>query len=220
MLIKPVIEMVSIDSLTPYARNSRTHSAGQINQIAASINEFGFNNPVLIDEDGGIIAGHGRTMAARQAGFTELPCIRLRHLTPEQRRAYVIADNRIAELAGWNEELLQGELEALELDGITGDLLGFDAADLDLIESGGFDERAQDANAAHSVSDELSSDDDSGDNQQVKPTRSVYPLVLSLNRSQYERSQSLSNARRQMGIGSMRGVTVSGGRVTRVRALR
>lgn len=188
------IEQVSIDKLTTYARNTRTHSDAQVQQIAASIREFGFVNPVLIGPDGTIIAGHGRVMGAKAAGLTVVPCIRLGHLTETQRRAYVIADNRIAELAGWNDELLQGELAALELEGFTGDLLGFSAADLDLIESGGFDERAQDANAAQSVSDELSHEDDFSDNQQVKPTRSVYPLVLSLNRSQYERWQGLKRS--------------------------
>lgn len=194
MSVADKIEHISIDKLTPYARNTRTHSDAQVQQIAASIREFGFVNPVLIGPDGTIIAGHGRVMGARAAGLTVVPCIRLGHLTEAQRRAYVIADNRIAELAGWNEELLQGELAALELEGFAGDLLGFSAADLDLIDSGGFDERAQDANAAQSVSDELSPDGDSGDNQQVKPTRSVYPLVLSLNRSQYERWQGLKRS--------------------------
>ena len=188
------IEHLNIDQLTPYARNSRTHSEAQVAQIAASIREFGFINPVLIAPDGTIVAGHGRVMGAKAAGLSQVPCIRLGHLTEQQRRAYVIADNRIAELAGWDESLLQGELAALELDGITGDLMGFSAADMDLIESGGFDERAQDANAAQTVSDELSPDDDVDDNQQVKPTRSVYPLVLSLNRSQYERWQGLKRS--------------------------
>lgn len=120
------IETVAVDRLIPYARNSRTHSEAQVAQIAASIREFGFTNPVLIDGDGGIIAGHGRVMGARQLGLAEVPCIRLGHLSEAQRRAYVIADNQIALNSGWDDELLAEELSALigmEYD--TG-LLGFD----------------------------------------------------------------------------------------------
>jgi ParB family chromosome partitioning protein len=116
---KPTIEHLSIDALVPYARNSRTHSAEQIAQIAGSIKEFGFTNPVLIDADGGIIAGHGRVMAARKLGLTEVPCIRLGYLTETQKRAYVIADNKLALNAGWDEEMLRlelGELREAEVD--------------------------------------------------------------------------------------------------------
>ncbi len=118
------IEQILIDSLIPYIRNSRTHSDAQVAQIAASIKEFGFTNPILIDADGGIIAGHGRIMAARQMGLTTVPCIRLGHLTEAQRRAYVIADNKLAMNAGWDEKMLAielSELTALDFDlGLTG----------------------------------------------------------------------------------------------------
>ena len=113
------IETLAIDRLIPYARNSRTHSDEQVAQIAASIKEFGFTNPVLIDGEGGIIAGHGRVMAARKLGLADVPCIRLAHLTAAQKRAYIIADNKLALNAGWDNDLL-----ALEL-GELGDL-GFD----------------------------------------------------------------------------------------------
>lgn len=113
------LEHLPLDALVPYARNSRTHSPEQIAQVADSIREFGFTNPVLIDGQGGIIAGHGRVMAARQIGLAEVPCIRLPHLTDAQKRAYVIADNKLALNAGWDDELLA--LELRELDG-----LGFD----------------------------------------------------------------------------------------------
>ena len=96
------IESVPIESLIPYARNARTHSEEQVAQIAGSIREFGFTNPVLIDGDGGIIAGHWRVMAARKLGLSDVPCIRLAHLTEMQRRAYIIADNKIALNAGWD----------------------------------------------------------------------------------------------------------------------
>lgn len=110
---KKTIEYLPIDALIPYARNSRTHSDGQVAQIAASIREFGFTNPVLIDAGGGIIAGHGRVMGARKLGMTEVPCIRLGHLSEAQRRAYVIADNKLALNAGWDGAMLAGEVRSL-----------------------------------------------------------------------------------------------------------
>lgn len=113
------IETLPTAALTPYARNARTHSPEQVAQIAASIREFGFTNPVLIDADGGIIAGHGRVMAANRLGLADVPCIRLAHLSDAQRRAYVIADNQLALNAGWDEAHLAveiGELKALDFD--------------------------------------------------------------------------------------------------------
>lgn len=95
-----------VSDLIPYVNNARTHSEEQINQIAASIKEFGFTNPVLIDKDNGIIAGHGRCMAAKKLGMEEVPTICLDYLTDTQRKAYILADNRLAEKAGWNEELV------------------------------------------------------------------------------------------------------------------
>ena len=121
------IEMWPLDRLIPYARNARTHSDAQIGQIAASIAEFGFTAPVLVGSDGVIVAGHGRLAAARKLGLATVPVVVLDHLTPNQRRALVIADNKIAENAGWDEELLRIELEALKDDGFDLDLTGFDA---------------------------------------------------------------------------------------------
>lgn len=115
----------NIDTLLPYARNSRTHSEDQVAQIAASIKEFGFNNPVLIAPDGEIIAGHGRVQAARKLGLEEVPCVTLDHLTDNQRRAYVIADNKLALNAGWDEEMLKTEIELLLDNDFDTDLLGF-----------------------------------------------------------------------------------------------
>lgn len=117
------IERLAIDQLIPYARNSRTHSPEQVNKLAASLREYGFTNPVLIDGQGGIIAGHGRVMAARQCGLAEVPCIRLGHLTEAQKRAYVIADNRLAELSGWDQGLLQTEIADLAALGYTHGLI-------------------------------------------------------------------------------------------------
>jgi DNA modification methylase len=127
---QPKIEQVSVESLIPYARNSRTHSDEQIAQLASSIREFGWTNPILIDGEQGIIAGHGRLMAARKLGMTEVPCIRLDHLTDAQRRAYIIADNKLALNAGWDEEMLAlelGELGDLDFDL---SLIGFDESEL------------------------------------------------------------------------------------------
>ena len=123
--MKPQIEHVPTERLIPYARNSRTHSDAQVAQIAASIREFGFTNPVLIGEEDDIIAGHGRILAARKLNLEEVPCIRLGHLSETQKRAYVIADNKLALNAGWDEELLRVELKGLEEDGFDLGLVGF-----------------------------------------------------------------------------------------------
>jgi len=124
------IEYLLVSSLIPYARNSRTHSDEQVSQIAGSIREFGFTNPVLIDSNGTIIAGHGRVMAAKKLGLETLPCIRLGHLTPSQVRAYVIADNKLALNAGWDDQMLRSELESLQEDGFKMDLTGFSDEEL------------------------------------------------------------------------------------------
>ena len=120
------LEHLPTAALIPYARNARTHSEAQVNQIAASIDEFGFTNPVLIDADNGIIAGHGRVMAAGRLGLTNVPCIRLSHLTDAQKRAYILADNQLALNAGWDEELLRLELLYLQELDFNLDLIGFD----------------------------------------------------------------------------------------------
>lgn len=115
----------AVTDLIPYARNARTHSDAQVSQIAASIREFGFTNPVLVDADGGIIAGHGRVMAARKLGLQQVPTIELRHLTDAQRRAYVLADNKLALNAGWDPEMLKLEIADLQADGFDLALTGF-----------------------------------------------------------------------------------------------
>lgn len=115
----------SLDGLIPFARNSRTHSEQQVAQIAASIREFGFTNPVLVDADGGLIAGHGRVLAARLLGLDAVPTIELGHLTPTQRKAYVIADNKLALNAGWDEASLRAEFDDLASEGFDLGLTGF-----------------------------------------------------------------------------------------------
>ena len=126
-----VIEFIKTADLVPYANNSRTHTREQIEQVAASIREFGFTNPVLIDKDNGIIAGHARTLAAFKIGMGEVPCIRLSHLTEAQKKAYVIADNKLALNAGWDEDMLAKEIQDLVLEEFDVDLIGFTAEELD-----------------------------------------------------------------------------------------
>ena len=121
------IEQWPTARLLPYARNARTHSDDQVAQIAASIAEFGFTSPILAGCDGVIVAGHGRLAAAQKLGLEIVPVVVLDHLTPTQRRALVIADNRIAENAGWDEAMLRIELESLQIEGFDVDLTGFDA---------------------------------------------------------------------------------------------
>mgnify|MGYP001082295537 FL=1 len=122
------------ENLIPYANNSRTHSEDQINQVASSIKEFGFTNPVLIDEQGGIIAGHGRVMAAKKLGLAEVPTITLEGLTKAQVKAYVIADNQLALNSGWELDVLKLEVETLGEMDFDISLLGFDDSfSLDLL---------------------------------------------------------------------------------------
>lgn len=127
------IEQIGIATLIPFAKNSRTHSDAQVAQIAGSIREFGFTNPVLIDEANGIIAGHGRVMAARKLKLTEVPCIRLAHLSDAQKRAYVIADNKLALNAGWDEAMLKLELADLKALDFDLDLTGFNTDEIDAL---------------------------------------------------------------------------------------
>src|SRR5437660_11303596 len=124
------IEHWLLDKVIPYARHPRTHSEAQIAQIAASIAEFGFNNPILVDTKAGIIAGHGRLLAARKLQLKEVPVIVLDHLTETQKRAYVLADNQLALNAGWNDELLRLELAALQEENFDLNLIGFEDDEL------------------------------------------------------------------------------------------
>lgn len=125
------IEVWPVERLKPYANNARTHSPEQVTKIAASITEFGFTNPILVDSSDGIIAGHGRLMAAQKLGMREVPVILLDHLTDAQRRAYILADNRLALDAGWDDGMLSQELAALNADGFDLGLTGFNDEELD-----------------------------------------------------------------------------------------
>ena len=108
------MQMVKVSELIPYVNNARTHSQEQVNKLRSSLREFGFVNPVIIDQDKNVIAGHGRLMAAKEEGITEVPCVLVDYLTEAQKKAYILADNRYAQDAGWDEELLRLEIEALE----------------------------------------------------------------------------------------------------------
>ena len=124
------MQLVPLEKLVPYANNARTHSAEQINKLRSSLREFGFINPVIIDRDYGVIAGHGRILAAKEEGIREIPCVFADHLTEAQKKAYIIADNRMAMDAGWDEELLRVEIEALQAEAFDLSLTGFDEKEL------------------------------------------------------------------------------------------
>jgi len=132
-MTKAKIEYVSVDTLIPYANNSRTHSDAQVAQIAASIKEFGWTNPILIDGANGIIAGHGRLLAARKLGYTEVPTIELSGLTEAQKKAYIIADNKLALNADWDTTVLSLELNTLKDVGFDLDIIGFDDKELSVL---------------------------------------------------------------------------------------
>jgi hypothetical protein len=129
----PPYRLARVDQLVPYARNARTHSPEQIAKLAKLITEFGWTNPVLVDGKRGIIAGHGRVLAAQSLGLDVVPTIELAHLSAAQRRAYVIADNRSALDAGWDDDLLRLELGGLRDDGFDLGLTGFDALEIDTL---------------------------------------------------------------------------------------
>jgi len=129
-------EKVNIDKLVPYVRNARTHSKEQILQLRSSLREFGFVNPVIVDKDLNIIAGHGRILAAKEEGIVEVPCVFAEHLTEAQKRAYIIADNRLALNAGWDAEMLSVELADLRGSDFDITLLGFDDAELSKLMGG------------------------------------------------------------------------------------
>ena len=129
------VKTVKIAELKPYPKNARTHSPKQIRQIAKSIQSFGFTNPVLVDKDNCILAGHGRVEAAKLAGLTEVPVLVISHLTPAQKKAYILADNRLAELSGWDKDILKVELEEIQSIECDFDLTstGFEAPEIDVL---------------------------------------------------------------------------------------
>lgn len=143
------IEYISVSELQEYGANARTHSARQVEQIAASIREFGFTNPVLVDSENILIAGHGRLAAATLIGMDEIPAVRLSGLSPDQVRALRIADNQLALNAGWDLELLAAEVRTLEISDFSLDLLGFEDAFLDDILSGALSVHGDERSGEH-----------------------------------------------------------------------
>lgn len=150
----PAYKKANVADLVPYARNSRTHSDEQVSKIAASIKEFGFLNPVIVDGENGIIAGHGRVMAAQKLGMETVPVIEASHLTDAQRRAYIIADNRLALDAGWDEEMLRVEFAELEGLGFDLELTGFTLDEIEALEPEELTEGLTDEDAVPEVPDE------------------------------------------------------------------
>jgi len=149
------VTLVSVDELTSYKGNARTHSRRQVRQIADSIAQFGFTNPVLIDDDGMIIAGHGRVKAAKLLGLAAIPTLRLSHLSDSEKRAYMIADNKLAERAGWDRKILATELQALiDLDFEVG-VTGFDVDEIEIILEGTDKPTPEGANAEREVPNPL-----------------------------------------------------------------
>ncbi len=124
------MQLVSVDKLIPYVNNARTHTPEQINKLRASLREFGFVNPLIIDRDFNVIAGHGRLAGAKAEGYTEVPCVFVDDLTEAQKKAYILADNRMAEDAGWDSELLKVEMEALQDMGFDIAMTGFDEKEI------------------------------------------------------------------------------------------
>ena len=123
---KNTLKEIQIENLDPYENNSRTHSEQQIEQVANSIKEFGFLNPVITDGEGGIIAGHCRVLAAKLCGMSAVPCVEAAHLSESQKRAYIIADNKLATNAGWDDEILKAEIETLQGESYDLGVLGWD----------------------------------------------------------------------------------------------
>lgn len=138
------MQLVSTDKLIPYVNNARTHSPEQLTKLRSSLREFGFINPIIIDKDFNVIAGHGRLMAAKAEGITEVPCVFVDYLTEAQKKAYIIADNRMAMDAGWDEELLRVEIDALQGADFDVSLTGFDDKEISDLFADGSDSEAED----------------------------------------------------------------------------
>lgn len=132
------LEMRKVADLIPYAMNARTHTDEQVTRVASSIKEFGFLNPVIISNDNGILAGHCRVMAAKKLGLQEVPCILENHLTETQKKAYILADNKLALDSGWDTEILRNQIDFLQAEDFDLDKIGFADFDIDAIDADGF----------------------------------------------------------------------------------
>ena len=144
MSVARQMQLVPLSKLVPYVNNARTHSPEQITKLRSSLREFGFINPVIIDSDYGIIAGHGRVLAAKEEGIEEVPCVLVDYLTEAQKKAYILADNRFVQDAGWDEELLRIEIESLQGADFDVSLTGFEDEEIADLFAGDKDNNAQD----------------------------------------------------------------------------
>jgi hypothetical protein len=180
------IEYLPVHNLRPYERNARTHSDAQIDAIAESIRQFGFNSPILIDDDDGVIAGHARLAAARKLGLDTVPCVRLSHLSDAQRRAYILADNRLAEMAVWDVPLLSLEVSELTLEDVDLSFLDLDA----LLPIENEDFSVEDGDGAQITKTRQPK------SAETKPAPITYPLLVNLPRAAYEKLKLL---RKRMG---------------------
>lgn len=173
------VEQVNIEKLIPYVNNARTHSDDQVTQIASSIREFGFNNPILIDDQYSIIAGHGRLMAGKKLGLETVPCIMLKGLSESQRKAYIIADNKIALNSGWDEELLK--IELMGLTDAEQHATGFNADELNMLFNG------------------WNSDIEVPDSAPIDETKSHIKITIDKDQAEFAR-ETITNALEQAGI--------------------
>jgi ParB-like chromosome segregation protein Spo0J len=183
------IEWVGIGSIKPYAKNARTHSADQVDQIAESIRRFGWTNPILVGDDGIVVAGHGRLMAAKKMGEKKVPIIKLSHLDADQRRAYVLADNRIAEASGWDKALLSEELAALDGLGFDLDFLDFPEIDGDLADQLSDAERE----TPEDRSDRLAGENEN--NSQEERNSINFPIYVILNSQEHKQWREMKGDR-------------------------
>lgn len=174
------IEYRNTNDLIPYVNNSRTHTDEQVMQIASSIKEFGFTNPILVDGDKGVIAGHGRLKAAKIAGFDSVPVIELSHLSPAQKKAYVIADNKIALNAGWDIELLQLEIENLTEFDYDLSLTGFSADDFSRLSDD------NDISKMQEIENDGSAKESTGSPTQQNQNSELFPFSLMVDYDQRE----------------------------------
>lgn len=189
------VEMRPVAELRPFPRNAKVHSGTQVRQIAQSIKRFGWTNPVLIDPVGGIIAGHGRVLAAQYLKQKQVPCIVLAELGEDEKRAYILADNRLNELSSWDKDILSSELKGLEFAGLNLGFLEFDRIDLGGIAGAKieFEDDADDSSdpGAHTARGPSDEPAPQAVDKEPEKARSVFPLVLSLSRAQYDRWQEM-----------------------------
>jgi hypothetical protein len=188
------VKKKKVSELIPYARNARTHSDAQIAQIAASIKEFGFTSPIVIDEEGGVLAGHGRLLALYKLGFSDVSCVEATGLTEAQRKAYILADNKIASNSGWDEEMLKVELEELKGLDIDMDILGWGD---DIPEF------------ASPVDYGLLDDEETDDRMNSLEEGAKRAIMVEFNPSDYEEARSLCNGIREKNEGYLGGAVLA-----------